>query len=98
MNASAPPAPSDLKTIAWEGRAWVPKDDYRQLWEELKNHMWWERSAVELQLQRDALLLRLCFAESLILRTGINEALFQEYAARYPQPASPSITSVVKTL
>lgn len=37
------------------------------------------------QMMRE-LAMRLQFAETLLLRTGINEPLFQEYAGRYPIP------------
>lgn len=40
------------ETLAWEGRAWVPKDDYLALKKELADHMWWERTAVQLQVER----------------------------------------------
>lgn len=47
------------ETIAWEGRAWVPKDDFLALKRELADHMWWERIAASLQEQRDKLHLAL---------------------------------------
>jgi septal ring factor EnvC (AmiA/AmiB activator) len=52
------------ETIAWQGRAWVPKDDFLALKSELKDHTWWERTAKQLQDQRDALAARLAAAEA----------------------------------